>query len=77
MTEMTVICPTCHGMGYSVVSSMSVSPCLECMGSGVSSCCDAAGAGFLADKCPCGLPWDMCLWARSDCTLMDNEKGEL
>jgi len=43
-----MICPTCHGkgliaevLGYPVV-------CADCNGSGVASCCDAAGASLFA-----------------------------
>jgi hypothetical protein len=40
-----MICPSCNGQGVvRVERGLLPTPCLECMGSGVASCCDAAGS---------------------------------
>lgn len=49
-----MICPTCQGEGYvrgwdpENAGALVMLPCLECNGSGVVSCCDAAGSRALA-----------------------------
>jgi DnaJ-class molecular chaperone len=37
-----MICETCQGTGYQL--NLSAEPCVICMGSGISYCCDAAGS---------------------------------
>jgi len=43
-----MICEWCEGEGYQKFSSpegaLAILPCLECNGSGIASCCDAAGS---------------------------------
>jgi hypothetical protein len=45
-----MICEACHGEGFvrgrdpQSPGALVMLPCLECNGSGVASCCDAAGA---------------------------------
>lgn len=45
-------CPTCHGLGYLRGPGLAWivtggTPCPECLGSGYTSCCDAAGSRAL------------------------------
>lgn len=40
-----MICETCHGEGVYLNTLLGeIRPCIDCNGSGVSSCCDAAGS---------------------------------
>jgi Zn ribbon nucleic-acid-binding protein len=39
-----MICPECGGKGRIKLFRHGKMPCLECGGSGVASCCDAAGS---------------------------------
>jgi hypothetical protein len=48
-----MICETCRGRGFTPLIDQDeprVEPCSECQGSGVTSCCDAAGASNRAEK---------------------------
>lgn len=54
-----MICEWCEGEGYQKFSSaeggLAILPCLECNGSGVASCCDAAGSSPAKTFCEtCG-----------------------
>jgi RecJ-like exonuclease len=56
-----VICEICEGEGYvrgadpSAAGALVMLPCLECNGSGIVSCCDAAGSNTPSFACPrCG-----------------------
>jgi hypothetical protein len=44
-------CPDCDGEGMSLFAGM-VIPCGECQGSGIASCCDAAGSACNNDSAP-------------------------
>jgi Zn ribbon nucleic-acid-binding protein len=64
-------CPDCKGRGYIKLFRHGKMPCLECGGSGITSCCDAAGscaperarAGYRDEQFPeracdhCGKPY--------------------
>lgn len=39
-----MICEECHGKGYVKLFRHARMTCLECGGSGIASCCDAAGS---------------------------------
>lgn len=45
-----MICESCHGEGYvrgidpEYEGALVLLPCLDCMGSGISSCCDVGGS---------------------------------
>ena len=49
-----MICETCEGEGYrrgtdpANPGALVMLPCLECYGSGIASCCDTAGAHYVA-----------------------------
>lgn len=53
-----MICPECKGRGYVKLFRHGRMSCLECDGSGIGSCCDAAGsndASSLVKKTDMGL----------------------
>jgi DnaJ-class molecular chaperone len=47
-----MICPTCRGRGFVPTVTLddvtAHEPCPDCMGSGIASCCDAAGSAVIA-----------------------------
>ena len=43
-----MICEICHGEGSLATLFGETRPCPECNGSGVASCCDTAGAHYVA-----------------------------
>lgn len=75
-----MICEACQGKGHIHGAAFSW-PCKECMGSGVASCCDAAGSGddpyrdnrFAERACDyCGKPYrGPALYCSLECATDD------
>ena len=45
-----MICPECNGKGRIKLFRHGRMPCLECNGSGIVSCCDAAGSSAAPER---------------------------
>jgi len=76
-----MICPECDGEGYQKFTdptgALAILPCLGCMGSGIASCCDAAGSyvdpAFIERECDrCGVRYrGPAVYCSLKCALED------